>query len=351
MSNLPIVSICCLSYNHEPYIKDCLNGFMNQKTNFSFEVLIHDDASTDGTADIIQQYEKKYPSVIKPILQTDNQYSKGIKPSLTYNYPRAQGKYIALCEGDDYWTDPLKLQKQVDFLEANEEYGLVYSDYLKYKQDVKKFLANSLTIRDLENRSSFEDLLKANCIQTLTVCLRKKIILKYLDDIKPFNKNWLLGDYPIWLYTATHYKIKYLPNKMAVYRMLNESATFSKDREKEYDFVQSINDVRLFFMSKYGVSHETRKFIYKDLSIQNALRQINIGFDKKDPQKIEDAISIKKNFDEPVTLLDKYKHISSKNIFLWYFSRFLLRIKIFLDSKSTKYIDIKAEKSKPKQND
>ena len=116
-NNEILVSICCITYNHEKYIRDAIEGFLMQKTDFPFEVLIHDDASTDGTADIIREYETKYPDIIKPIYQTENQYSKGIKISATYNYPRAKGKYIALCEGDDYWIDPYKLQKQVDFLE------------------------------------------------------------------------------------------------------------------------------------------------------------------------------------------------------------------------------------------
>ena len=102
--NCPLVSICCITYNHAPYIRQCLDGFMMQQTNFTFEVLIHDDASTDGTADIIREYESKYPDIIKPIYQTENQYSKGVKVSATFNFPRAKGKYIAMCEGDDYWT-------------------------------------------------------------------------------------------------------------------------------------------------------------------------------------------------------------------------------------------------------
>ena len=94
---------------------------MVQKTNFPIEILIHDDASTDGTADIIREYEAQYPDIIKPIYQTENQYSKGINPGFEFLFPRARGKYIALCEGDDYWTDTLKLQKQVEFLEGNKE--------------------------------------------------------------------------------------------------------------------------------------------------------------------------------------------------------------------------------------
>ena len=133
----PLVSVCTLAYNHEPYIRECLDGILMQKTNFAFELLIHDDASTDGTADIIREYEAKYPDIIKPIYQTENQYSKGVKINATIQFPRAKGKYIALCEGDDYWTDPLKLQKQVDFMEANPNCSLcchhmkVYSEFIK----------------------------------------------------------------------------------------------------------------------------------------------------------------------------------------------------------------------------
>ncbi|WP_322971399.1 glycosyltransferase family 2 protein [Faecalibacter sp. LW9] len=126
MNNKIVVSISCITYNHVKYIRQCLDGFLMQECDFEFEVLIHDDASTDGTQEIIKEYVDKYPEIIKPIYQTQNQYSQGVRGmNAKYNFPRAQGKYIALCEGDDYWTDPLKLQKQVDFLEENEEFSLV----------------------------------------------------------------------------------------------------------------------------------------------------------------------------------------------------------------------------------
>ena len=118
---LPFLSISCITYNHAPYIRQCIEGFLMQKTDFSFEVIIHDDASTDGTEEIIREYESKYPDIIKPLYEKENQYVKGRIGSLVFNFPRAKGKYIALCEGDDYWTDPLKLQKQVELMEKYPE--------------------------------------------------------------------------------------------------------------------------------------------------------------------------------------------------------------------------------------
>lgn len=117
-----LVSVICTAYNHEPYIRSALDGFVMQKTNFRYEVLIHDDASKDNTAQIIREYAEKYPEIIVPVLQTENQHSKGVKITNTILRPMIRGKYIALCEGDDFWTDENKLQRQVDFLEANPDY-------------------------------------------------------------------------------------------------------------------------------------------------------------------------------------------------------------------------------------
>ena len=124
-NNEIMVTVLCAAYNHEKYIRDALEGFVMQKTSFAFEVLVHDDASTDSTAEIIREYEQKYPEIIKPIYQTENQYSKGVNRLFTFMLPRARGKYIAVCEGDDYWTSPDKLQKQVDYIESHPECALV----------------------------------------------------------------------------------------------------------------------------------------------------------------------------------------------------------------------------------
>ena len=121
----PLVSILCITFNHANFIRNTLEGFLIQKTNFPIEIIIYDDASQDGAQMIIKEYEAHFPSIIKPIYQGENQYSKNVDVGKDFIFPNIKSKYIAICEGDDYWTDPLKLQKQVDFLEKNEEFGLV----------------------------------------------------------------------------------------------------------------------------------------------------------------------------------------------------------------------------------
>ena len=131
-----IVSIRCLVYNHEPYLRQCLDGFVMQKTNFRFEAIVHDDCSTDNSAKIIQEYAAKYPEIIKPIFETENQYSKHDGSLRRKMEDACKGKYIALCEGDDYWTDPLKLQKQVDILENDDTVGMVRTNVDFYYHDL-----------------------------------------------------------------------------------------------------------------------------------------------------------------------------------------------------------------------
>lgn len=144
--NTPLVSICCVTYNHAPFIRKCLDGFLMQQMDFSIEILIHDDCSTDGTTEIIREYEARYPDLIFPLYEEENQYQQGKAREIDlYNYRRARGKYIAYCEGDDYWTDPHKLQKQVDFMEANPEYTVCFHDYVTYSAWTREFSNENIT--------------------------------------------------------------------------------------------------------------------------------------------------------------------------------------------------------------
>ena len=182
--NKPLVSICCITYNHGPYIRDCLDGFMMQKTDFPFEVLIHDDASTDNTADIIREYEAKYPDIIKPICQTENQHSKGVRISIVYNYSRAQGKYIALCEGDDYWTDPGKLQMQISYMESHPQCTICTHRVENIWAD-RRPMHSFVPARILETRQfHVKDVLSKplNYFQTSSYVFRRELLSKELPD-------------------------------------------------------------------------------------------------------------------------------------------------------------------------
>lgn len=242
----PLASIRCLTYNHEQYIRQCLDGFIMQKTNFPFEIIVHDDASTDKTADIIREYAKKHPN-IHAILETENQYSKHDGSLARIVNQAIRGKYVALCEGDDYWTDPLKLQKQVDFLEKNPEYGMVYTlskIYNQNKMKIEEYLFGS-------EYKGYGDLLTYNRIPTLTTCIKTKVMMEYIDDIEPHKRNWLMGDYPMWLWIGYHHKIKFFPDVTCVYRVLEESASHSKDIGKNEKFILSTIDITSFYIKRF----------------------------------------------------------------------------------------------------
>lgn len=214
-SNPVLVSISCITYNHAPFIRECLDGFIMQKTNFSFEVLIHDDASTDGTTEIIKEYEEKYPDIIKPLYEEENQWIKGRRGSAVFNFPRAKGKYIALCEGDDYWTDPLKLQKQVDFLEANPEYVMCSHHHIPYNENEKCFSHDWL--KEITNRIEYnlDTLIHGYWYHhPLTVMFRFDKL-----DLQEYYKYRYAQDVTLFFHLLKKGKGCLMPDCMAVYRI------------------------------------------------------------------------------------------------------------------------------------
>lgn len=248
----PLVTVRCMTYNHEPYIEDAIKGFLIQETNFPFQVLIHDDASTDNTAAIVKKYEKEYPLIIKGWYQQKNTYrlpqekKKALRKPF---YDMFIAKYQALCEGDDYWIDPGKLQMQVDFLEQNQDYGMCYTKVDRYDQETGLFLNPQFGI--LVN--SYKDLVPRGIkIPTLSVCLREELYDQYLAEIEPQKRTWLLGDLPLWIFCLEKTRIHFFDTTTGVYRKLKNSACHFTDREKQEKFDHSIYDVWFYFSDKYG---------------------------------------------------------------------------------------------------
>ena len=276
-----MVSVVCLAYNHGKYIRQTLDGFVSQKTNFKIEILIHDDASTDDTADIIREYEAKYPNLFNPTYQIENQYSKGVKIVTSILYPKAKGKYLALCEGDDYWIDPYKLQKQVDFLESHPDYGLVHTKAVEFLQEENKLLD---TVRG-SDFDSYDDLLLCDRIATLTTCFKKELYKSYLRDVE-IDKSWKMGDFPIWLYIAANSKIYFMDEVTSVYRILKQSASHFTDWEKHIEFIFSFFDIECYFMHKYHHEYMHKRIAQRlfsmILNIHNQNHQkINISYYKR----------------------------------------------------------------------
>lgn len=257
-----MVTIRCITYNHERYIRQCLEGFVMQKTNFTYEAIVHDDASTDGTADIIREYAEKYPEIIKPIFETENQYSKKDGSLSRIMNAHTHGRYVAMCEGDDYWIDPLKLQKQVDFLNLNPDISLVFSNRIilnessgeQYIQKYKKKYYSS------------KDLLGGEILGVQTLCFRKECA---------HGKEGLNGDISLPYNSSLHGKLYCLPDVTAVYRMTGKGIATSRNIEDV--LVISLKHVWNFhkaydFPSMKLLIKSQARYVFNDL-----IRKIKIG--------------------------------------------------------------------------
>ena len=278
-----LVSICCITYNHEKFIRDALDGFLMQQTDFSFEVLINDDASTDKTADIIREYEAEYPGIIKPIYQIENRYSQGIKPMFKYNIPRAEGRYIALCEGDDYWTDPLKLQKQVNFLEKNDDYVICCHGAEKIKNDIK----NGYWFKPPEEKDYYmlEDYIAYGRSFMPTASL---VVRNYKDKFHEWIYNSPAGDMAFIMSTClqNNGKIKRFNECMSVHREHDGGVYSSKNYLDQQVF--SI-ETRIYLRQMLPAKYEK----YFKMGIQNVLQQIIANRDNLLKKNNELKVSLK----------------------------------------------------------
>ncbi len=220
MSEKPKVSVCCMAYNHGNYIRQTLDSFLMQKTNFPFEILVHDDASQDNTAEIIREYEANYPDKIKAVCQTQNLYLQEKTGDRLFLFPMVQGKYVAICEGDDYWTDENKLQKQADFLDSHPDYTVCFHGVKKIFEDGSQPEIVYPTEEMMKGRTTltFLDELQFNYIQTNSVMYRWIFDRENNKAEEKIPEKIMPSDWFLHLMHAYKGKIGYLPEVMAVYR-------------------------------------------------------------------------------------------------------------------------------------
>ncbi|SDL41673.1 Glycosyl transferase family 2 [Salinimicrobium catena] len=252
----PMVSVFMLTYNQEQYVAQAIEGVLMQQTDFTLQLVIGDDFSTDGTREICKLYERKYPSNIKLLLNENN---LGIGANYVKTYEACTGKYVAICDGDDYWIDPLKLQKQVEFLEDNPEFKIVFTNnrniYPSGKADVRD-------VSKLREISSFEDLLKGNYITSVTAMFQKIPLSK---NMKGWMKDLPFGDWPTYLWILKEGgKIKFMDEITAVYRKdYGTSTALRKSKSKMGEVIiailERIKEDTLFYNRREIVEQEIQK--------------------------------------------------------------------------------------------
>ena len=249
------VSVICLAYNHEKYIEECIQHLLSQKTDFQYEVLIHDDASTDRTPEILRKYAQEYPDIIKPILQKENQFSQGKILTSEFIFPKCEGKYYCMCECDDYWCDDQKLQKQYDFMEAHPEYSAcVHNSILHDCNNGKETLVNaSETDKDIEMKEVLLDWGKV--YHTSSMFYRKE----FANRPKEFYARGF-GDYPRAIYFCHVGKVHYFADVMSVHRVNVENSWTTKnvasrdpqDVIKHYrKVIELLNNIDAYTEQKY----------------------------------------------------------------------------------------------------
>ncbi len=260
--NEVMVSILCTAYNHESYLRDCLEGFVQQETTFPFEVIIHDDASTDSTADIIREYEKKYPNIIKPIYQTENQYSQDVDIYKDFLLPRIRGRYVAFCEGDDFWTDRQKLQKQFDFMEAHAECAICVHKVKMVDGVTNQFITYTPAVEIKESVLAANAYLNAwkdnNWIfQTSSFFLRAELYREYCNNEPKFQQVTEIVDEPMLLWFSTKGCFGYLEEVMSCYRFQAPGSwsVQNKAEGSEHARKSLINNYRMYYEFDLYTNH------------------------------------------------------------------------------------------------
>lgn len=246
--NIMMVSVLCQAYNHEKYITECLESLVSQKVDFQYEILVHDDASTDKTADIIRDFEQKYPDLIKPIYQKINQWSIGNRVLTGIQFPRCTGKYVAICEGDDYWVDSLKLQKQVNYMESNPDCTMSFHNAIEHWSDNRKedSVFSNITDRVYSGPEIYKDWI----VPTASVVFRRSILMSQYSDCLS-DSHFIYKDIVLFLLAAKCGQVVGMKDIMSVYRRHAGGAVFEYNVQRIIKSLEHHKYIPLVFGAEY----------------------------------------------------------------------------------------------------
>ena len=243
------VSVLMPTYNHEKTIAQAIESFLAQRCTFPIELCICDDASTDATPKIAAKYQQQYPNQITFIAKPVNQ---GLMRNYQTLLSVAKGQYLSILESDDYWTDPLKLQKQVDFLDANEEYGLSFTRVSFWQDGVLKQAKNVEEVVAKHANDLYSYMLLRSIIYSPTTCFRRSLLDAYCNVDEYVRLDFKTFDYPVWLSLARFSKVHYLPDDTAVYRISGASISNTSDVSKRLKFELAVIKIRHYVVGLYG---------------------------------------------------------------------------------------------------
>lgn len=233
------------TYNHERYIAQAIESVLRQQTSFRIEIIIGEDCSTDRTLAIAQDYQAQYPEAIHIIRSEEN---VGWRKNYRRTIAAARGKYIALLDGDDYFTHRKKLQMQVDLLEQHPEAGMCYTRSERIDEG-----GTTTIYPESECYTSFSEMLRRNPAENCTVVARRELVERYYQTIRPEeHPEWLTDDLPMWLWFATKAEVVAIDCPMAVHRVLRQSVSHNPDYRKKIEFVDSLYDISLWYDEHYN---------------------------------------------------------------------------------------------------
>lgn len=268
--SVPLFSVSIETYNQAEFIAQTLDSILYQDHSYPYEIVVADDLSSDNTREVLLDYQKRYPDIIKIIF---NEKNLGVIKNYFNVLKACSGKYIIDCAGDDYWL-PGRVRAQIAFMESHDDVAMCYGKAKSYYQDRAKLSKKSFG-RRIKN---FKDLIESNGIPALTVVFRKKYFNEYLDKVQPEKKSWLMEDYPLWLWLSLKSKIVYMPKVFCVYRVRSKSASHFDDWNKVEEFVGSVMDIRLWYAKEYP-SLVSKNDLYDTMNKDLASYAILLGND------------------------------------------------------------------------